>query len=128
MALAGTGYKHRTLVSSVHFQHSLRGWNFQMTCSMYVVGVEGRKDPFFFRFTSGCQSNIAIKSAPIKGICKEFHDNVNTPFHQYGVKKKAFSFFFFLKKKPQSHSTVVSPDKQLITKVHEVVHNSFIIL
>lgn len=47
MALAGTGYKHSTLVSSIHFQHSLRGWNFQMTCSMYVVGVEGRKDLFF---------------------------------------------------------------------------------
>lgn len=49
-----------------------------MTCSICGVGVEGRKDPSF-----SCSllavSQTAIKSVPIKEICKEFHDNVNTP-------------------------------------------------
>lgn len=44
MALAGTGYKHSTLTGfQCTYSANLRDWNFQMTCSMYVVGVEGRK-------------------------------------------------------------------------------------
>lgn len=50
---------------------------------------------FFFWCMPGCQSNVAVKSAPIKGICKEFHDNVNTPFHHYRGKEKRRKLIYY---------------------------------
>lgn len=83
MALAGTGYKHSTLTAfPCTFSAQLERLEFPDDVRDVCGGGEGRKGPSFFMFTPGCQSNIAIKSAPIKRICKEFCDNVNTPFHQ----------------------------------------------
>lgn len=82
MVLAGTGYKHGTVTDfQCTFSAQFERLEFPDDMLNVCGGGGGQKRSFFFLFTSGCQSNIAIKSAPIKGICKEFHDNVNTPFH-----------------------------------------------
>lgn len=96
IALAGTGYKHSTLPGfhctfSAHFERL----EFLDDVLSVCGGGGGQKGSFFFISTPACQLNIARKSAPIKRICQEFHDNVNTPLHQYRGKGKNF---FSLKK------------------------------
>lgn len=97
MALAGTGYKHSTL-PGFHWTFSAHFERLEFLDDVLnVCGGGGRqKGSFFFISTPGCQSNTARKSAPIKRICQEFHDNVNTPLRQYRGKGK--KNFFSLKK------------------------------